>query len=612
MESYRSIRLNHKKISTEVETVLDAYCLSAKNIYNSSLFIINNLFSSYNYNTETCEYEQKTNLHANQKDLITLTNKILNKLNLNHSKKLQLKKEKDPTAETKPRVFKQYTTTISKKTYYHILDKTVLENVLRSSEKEKEIANKDYTITHNHLAQPVLQNVIQTYCNYLNALKAYYKNNTAFTGKPNPPDYLGKNERCGFELFARNISDKGHIIRVLDTHQIYKKFPKKEPLETQEIEAFNNFNWTALINQDITTKNLKGVLSTIKITPVKYHKFKVQVEYTLKEEHIPTGFYAELLKLNDKFFKLKPSAQLDTIKSYFSTVETPEFMSLDLGQLAFATVAYNTTDRMINEVISADELNAKLTKIDNQIAKRKQSLIDATMTDEILQIHKNVSLKVLVGKEDYKKYQKFMKAVYIDDQLHILQQRKYNITQDYIHKLSKHLIENCLRKGLQVIVVGKNKFWKEIIKSTKESNRVFHNLPHARFIELLKYKALKENILVIETEESYTSLTSFVTDEFLQQYSATAQDINHPLLGIRHKSKFTVNGKTYNADVNGAFNIARKVFPKFRYEKSKITLTYIVKRLKLFGKQKLYTIYNRVLATSKSTPSNLTALAVPL
>ena len=123
---------------------------------------------------------------------------------------------------------------------------------------------------------------------------------------------------------------------------------------------------------------------------------------------------------------------------------------------------------------------------------------------------------------------------------------------------------------------------------------------------------LKENILVIETEESYTSQTSFVTNEFLQQYSATAQDINHPLRGVRSKSKFTVNGKTYNADVNGAFNIARKVFPKLTYDKSKITLTYIVKRLQLFGKRKLYTIYNRVLATSKSTPSDLTALAVAL
>lgn len=41
-------------------------------------------------------------------------------------------------------------------------------------------------------------------------------------------------------------------------------------------------------------------------------------------------------------------------------------------------------------------------------------------------------------------------------------------------------------------------------------NRAMYNFPHARFIEILKYKAMLNDILVIETEESYTSKTRLI------------------------------------------------------------------------------------------------------
>jgi putative transposase len=70
-----------------------------------------------------------------------------------------------------------------------------------------------------------------------------------------------------------------------------------------------------------------------------------------------------------------------------------------------------------------------------------------------------------------------------------------------------------------VIVVGKNKGWKQEINNGSKNNRDFYNFPHAKFIEILKYKALLKDILVIKVEESYTSQTSFIDNEELRVYN---------------------------------------------------------------------------------------------
>ena len=61
--------------------VLSCYGLSAKNIKNSSLFIIKNIFNSYTYNKELNNYQLKDNLHQNQLEIIHTVNQTI--LNLN-------------------------------------------------------------------------------------------------------------------------------------------------------------------------------------------------------------------------------------------------------------------------------------------------------------------------------------------------------------------------------------------------------------------------------------------------------------------------------------------------------------------------------------------------
>ena len=76
---------------------------------------------------------------------------------------------------------------------------------------------------------------------------------------------------------------------------------------------------------------------------------------------------------------------------------------------------------------------------------------------------------------------------------------------------------------------------------------------------MLSYKAKLEGINVIETEESYTSKSSFLDNEKICKHEE--------YLGKRIKrGLFKVsNGKLINADLNGALNILRKVVGEFKY-----------------------------------------------
>ncbi|WP_295633640.1 zinc ribbon domain-containing protein [uncultured Mitsuokella sp.] len=85
------------------------------------------------------------------------------------------------------------------------------------------------------------------------------------------------------------------------------------------------------------------------------------------------------------------------------------------------------------------------------------------------------------------------------------------------------------------------------------TNQHFVQIPFARFIQMLQYKAESAGIQVILTEESYTSDTSFLDNECLTKefYNKNRRV---------HRGLFRANdSRTINADVNGAFQIMKKV-----------------------------------------------------
>jgi IS605 OrfB family transposase len=126
-----------------------------------------------------------------------------------------------------------------------------------------------------------------------------------------------------------------------------------------------------------------------------------------------------------------------------------------------------------------------------------------------------------------------------------------------------------VREGVGTLVVGKNDGWKQEVNMGKRNNQNFVFIPHSRFIDMLTYKAELVAIRVIVTEEGYTSKASFLDLDELPIYDP---DFDHEqqtegkprFSGKRVKRGLylAADGRPINADVNGAYNIIRKVAPE--------------------------------------------------
>lgn len=141
------------------------------------------------------------------------------------------------------------------------------------------------------------------------------------------------------------------------------------------------------------------------------------------------------------------------------------------------------------------------------------------------------------------------------NKLQKLTYKRNNKINDYIHKASKYIVDWCIENNIDTVIVGRNKNWKQESNMSKKVNQNFVGIPHGLFIQKIKYKCENVGINFIEVEESYTSGTSFLDGEL-------------PIKENYNKSRriarglFRSNGgELINADLNGAYQIIKKVFP---------------------------------------------------
>lgn len=173
------------------------------------------------------------------------------------------------------------------------------------------------------------------------------------------------------------------------------------------------------------------------------------------------------------------------------------------------------------------------------------------------------------------------KALKTDAVFQSLRLRLQGVKKNAIHQMSNAIIRAALNRDLDLLVIGKNEHWKSEVEMGRKMNRLFCALPHAQLIQALQYKAHMHGIAVLCTEESYTSKTSFVHGEELRAFS---KEGNHQPsaaapLAQRKKRELILTPNEHgievmHADINGAFNITRKVCPWLKFDAQKTSLKY--------------------------------------
>jgi len=132
----------------------------------------------------------------------------------------------------------------------------------------------------------------------------------------------------------------------------------------------------------------------------------------------------------------------------------------------------------------------------------------------------------------------------------------------YMHTASKRIIDLLVKEGIGVLCIGKNDAWKQEANMGKRTNQNFVQIPHARFIAMLTYKAELVGIRVEVTEESYTSKAGLLDLDPLPVRDPN-NDTRHTFSGKRLTRGLyrASDGRYINADINGSGNIIRKVAP---------------------------------------------------
>lgn len=122
--------------------------------------------------------------------------------------------------------------------------------------------------------------------------------------------------------------------------------------------------------------------------------------------------------------------------------------------------------------------------------------------------------------------------------------------RNYMHNTSAYIIKWCIEHNIDTLVVGKNDTWKQ----EKKHMQNFTAIPYEMLLLQLQYKCENAGIKYIETNEAYTSGTSYLDNEapIKENYNKERRV---------QRGLFQAKDTLINADVNGSLQIMRKVFP---------------------------------------------------
>lgn len=140
-----------------------------------------------------------------------------------------------------------------------------------------------------------------------------------------------------------------------------------------------------------------------------------------------------------------------------------------------------------------------------------------------------------------------------------IRRNRNNKVNDYMNKSARMIINYCLNNDIGTLVCGYNKTFQRNSDIGKKNNQNFVNIPFGKLREKFRYLCKLYGIKYIEQEESYTSKASFFDEDIIPVYNQdTPQTYTFSGKRIKRGLYQCGNGKTLNADINGALNILRK------------------------------------------------------
>jgi len=167
---------------------------------------------------------------------------------------------------------------------------------------------------------------------------------------------------------------------------------------------------------------------------------------------------------------------------------------------------------------------------------------------------------------------------YFTKRIRRLEERRNRIIKDMMHKISRAVADTAQEQGADIVILGHNIFQKQGICLGDENNQNFVQIPFSVFAGMLRYKLEERGIAFLETEEAYTSKADFLSMDALPEYKKGEEPPERSGERIRRGIYRHKDGTISNADINGAANIMRKVFPNIKeWDRGVVDTPYALK-----------------------------------
>ena len=451
---------------------------------------------------------------------------------------------------------------------------------------DKLIKNEDlhpnFAILYKDLTAKVSQQVLKLFTQNVKSffsLKQSKKLTDEQKKKLNLPRYYTKNGLVPIYYTNQALSQKSFneegVIHFAGTDLKIKLDKTSIP----EITHFGQINQVRIIPSTKNSKDIKlsdlleeycsGDSNQLSFAPL----FTVEIVYTapLTKQRISnqslnlryeTKITQKVRKKDNKVYEIK-TQELVEVNYTEEFLKSVAGIDQNLDQLAVGivtpeeTLTFNYDIKYLKSV--NQHWNKQKARLQEEISKQEKLLEELAEQDslELKLIDGNSSKSKLVEAINNKKI--LIKR--LKNKIKRITTKRNRKIDNYVHQLSRKLINHLSKLGVKNIIYGKNVNFKQEINLGKVTNQNFVNIPFNLIIERLRYKAALAGINFMTVEESYTSKTSFLDREKLHGYKNDKAPKDYTFLGDRFtRSLFrSKDGHIIHADTNASFNIIRKV-----------------------------------------------------
>lgn len=178
---------------------------------------------------------------------------------------------------------------------------------------------------------------------------------------------------------------------------------------------------------------------------------------------------------------------------------------------------------------------------------------------------------------------------YWSPKLDKLTRKRNHQMRDGVNKAAKIIVDHCIKHGIGTIVCGWSEGFKTSSNMGRLGNQKFVQMPLAKLRDRVKQLCETHGINFEQTEESYTSKSSFLDGDSLPVYGSKPEGWKASGKRILRGLYRTAKGFRINADLNGSANILRKVASNLGLDLSRVGMQCLTTatRIKLWVKPTL-------------------------